>query len=366
MRGRPARDLAVVCAENLRGYNAGMLSVDRAAVSYFKALGRTFDLCLMDGPRKTGKLRYRNIESPAQLAEYRSVVYWGDFQINPMWGRVDVTGRLLRRKRVGSAEEAIAYYVERYLDIGRFIPESSSVHAVGQCMLGAGPALEEGPAPIRLALQEGMTAFWRRARQVIVRDPVSFAWAHPQAPGVVVQGVDCAFLQLALRAAKQDYFIFDFGRCLGREQGAALAEAVAGRTGLRAIPIRWLGGSSRWRVPGSHFNRMARLISGARFALTDIYHLCVNALVRRTPPFCLSRRGGEIRSTLSDAKKEALFAMLGTDALHRFIDPGPDEPLDGIARWVAETHASLDPEGLWATCDEQARRMRSALDEAFA
>jgi len=66
-----------------------------------------------------------------------------------------------------------------------------------------------------------------------------------------------------------------------------------------------------WTEPGvfraRSLEKTINIINGAELVLTDIYHVCVNALNIGKPVVCIMRSTDSMNSTLSDRKKLALF-----------------------------------------------------------
>ena len=94
---------AVICAHNPGRRNLGMYSVDLAAKDFFSSLGTKFELVKYAGHERIGEMRYRKIVDPQDLQFFDRIVFWGDFQQNPIWGRADFANRMVRERGVSDA-----------------------------------------------------------------------------------------------------------------------------------------------------------------------------------------------------------------------------------------------------------------------
>jgi hypothetical protein len=154
--------------------------------------------------------------------------------------------------------------------------------------------------------------------------------------------MDCAWLlPFAPRADTSDssYFVCFLGRTLRRQSRRFLGE-LARRTGLRLIWVDWLNLRRPRFIAHWNFERMHRLIAGARFVVTDTYHLTVNSLNRGVRTVCLyDAAQRESDGACGDAKKRALLEQLGMASM--LVDLRAEESL---ASRIAERLESLDPQ----------------------
>lgn len=324
--------IAVISAFNCHNY--GMYSVDLAAEQFFNELGLPFTQIVTQQRTRTGRLQFHLRRQPSEFAVFDRVVYWGDFLNNPMWGAVDYSHREVQRHGVTGREQAGKNWQELYLNLKRYHP-ALRVFAIGGCFLGAaGTGLERFRRPLEEFLQS--------AELVMPRDEPSFEMVQRLAPaGRVRQGMDCAWLlpvEPARKAAASSHFICFLGRTLRRRQ-PRLAGELARATGLRAVWIDWLNLRPPRFLAHWNFSRMRRLIAGARFVVTDTYHLAVNALNQGIPTICLydAKQSAE-QGTCGDAKKRALMEEAGLAA--QLVDVG--EP-GSLARRIRERLAASDP-----------------------
>lgn len=301
--------IAVIAAFN--PYNYGMYSVDLAAEHFFSNLGAPFSPVVTQCRTRTGRLRFRLLRDPDDFAEFDSVVYWGDFLNNPMFGADDYVTREARRHKVRDPEQAWENWCRLYLQLKQRHPQLR-IFALGGCFLGA-----DGPALARTggAFQE----FIQSATLVTPREARSLEVVQRLAPAPhVVPGMDCAWLlpfpaQPAPPTAAP-YFVAFLGRTLRRQNHGFLDE-LARRTGLRMVWIDWNNLRPPRFLAHWNFERMHRWIAGAQFVVTDTYHLVVNALNRSVRTICLydaEQRGSD--GTCGDLKKQALVAQAGAAA----------------------------------------------------
>lgn len=315
--------VAVLYAHNPR--NGGMYSVDLAARKFFAALGLKHDLCVTQGRTKVAALRYRLVRSAQDLRGFDTVVYWGDFLNNPMWGAGDYAQREVNRYRAGGPLEGFERWRRLYLQAASSLPKSTRIFSFGGCFMGMESALED--ASVRASMHE----FLQRASAVVVRDPLSFEALSRLDGGQprVSLGFDCASLMTARRpsAFRGGYFAYSFSRSLGNEAARALVEAVERETGLRGIAVDWL--FTRWpkRVLHASFALNLALMRHARFCLTDTYHFAINSMSQGSLPVCVLRDGPAVSSTLNELKKAALFRMVGLDAALLRVPGEPMQPV---------------------------------------
>jgi len=344
----PMSRIAVVCAYNPR--NSGMYSVDLAARHFFASLGIDHELCVTQNRTKVASLRYRLVRSVDGLRGFDSVVYWGDFLNNPMWGAGDYAEREVKRHRASGSIEGFERWRQLYLQAGAGLPISTRIFSFGGCFMGMEPTLED--ASVRASMGE----FVQRASAVVVRDPLSFEALSRLDGGSskVSLGFDCASLLMPARgpaAWRGRYFAHSFSRSLGVEAARALVEAVERETGLRGIAVDWL--FARWpkRFTHAKFTLHLTLMRHARFCLTDTYHFAINSLSQGSLPLCVVRDEPAVSSTLNELKKVALFRMVGLEAA---LLPIPGEPMhaasaldirltaQGAAHAVSRLHACDD------------------------
>lgn len=304
------KDFAIICAANLNKRNSGMYSVDLAAQQYFSKLGRPYDLCMTQGDSVVGSLRFRKLRTPEDYLDYKNIVYWGDFQNNPLWGANDYCNKEIAHEGVTDREIAFQNWANRYLLLPRLIGSDADVYAIGGSFMGAREYLSDP------AVSQPFLDFLSSAKRIIVRDSASYRLLSTLShnPGIM-QGFDCAALLSLPPGPKGNFFVYSFRRTIGKEDGRRLARAVEKATGLKAVAINWLGKKPRFRSLHGNFERNSRLISQAQFALTDIYHFSVNSFSRGTPALCIGTRAGDFQSTLDDHKKFVLYEMLGSDSL---------------------------------------------------
>ncbi len=128
-------------------------------------------------------------------------------------------------------------------------------------------------------------------------------------------GLDSAFLykpKLTHTTSKHPYFAYCFQR-----SGISFYDTQ--RINLEHtlnLPGRYIP----WTEPGLFRTRSLKkalnIINGAELIITDIYHVCVNALNIGKPVICFTRSTASMNNTLSDRKKLALFeAVNGRDWL---------------------------------------------------
>jgi len=305
----------LLCAHNPK--NAGMYSVDLAGKQFFENRQRKVELCVTQHKNKIGKLSFKRIRSVSPLTDVDSIVYWGDFQNNPMWGWRDFSRREVGYGDADTHESAFGFWREFYLEAGKTLPESSKLYSVGGCFQGMQDYLD---IP---GVRESFEYFLQRASAIIVRDSISYATLtncfSPKLTRNVKLGYDvsCLLNVESFTINKSDpYFAWSFGRSgLSPDDEMKIVAYIEMYTGLKAVKIDWLnpkllfGSRHFFNRP---FMRMLRMISGARFIVTDIYHMTLNSLNVGTPPLVLyqSQRGSGSFGTLLDDKKQSLLSML--------------------------------------------------------
>jgi hypothetical protein len=334
--------LAVICACN-PGNNNGMYSVDRAARHALEALGLRYDLCVTQGHRGMGALRYRLIRAPSDLLGYRAVLYWGDFLNNPMYGRYDYAQRerAAARKRV-TLEDGFAHWRRMYLELGAELPASTPILAMGGCFIGAQSQLHD-PVVLR-----SMRAFLNRCAAVVVRDSDSFELVSSlQATNASIRlGFDGASVLPCREPAgkRGGYFAHSFGRSLPDDQVDELVRNVERRTGLKGVRVDWL--VKRWpkRVTHTNFSMSLALMRHARFCLTDTYHFAINSMRQGSLPICVVRDDYAHATTLNERKKRVLYRMVDLESAMLPMKGRPMEPVapDDL-RDAAEVVAALVP-----------------------
>lgn len=346
----------VICASNPR--NSGMYCVDKAARRYFRSIGQPFDLIITQGRPGIGDLRYRMIRDASALMDYDTLVYWGDFLNNPMWGINEYS----RTRWTAGHEAALEEWMSLYLRARHRHPHLRVVVA-GGCALGASSHLQD---PNLSALYR---EFLDSAEAVILRDPdsVEIAREHGSSNAPIKLGFDCASLLQPFEPAqwRGSYFAYSFHRSLDQDEAQAMVATVERQTGLRGVRIDWL--HNRWprRLFHLRLHSQLALMRHARFCLTDIYHFSVCAMTQGTAALCFSKGEQEVNSTLNERKKALLFDMIGLRKLHQTWTAeswrdGLDASLSNLRRLEQQ------PEG-WSSGFQRAQQsLRSQLDQLFA
>lgn len=340
--------IAVICAYNLR--NSGMYSVDLGAQHFFKQLGLKHDLFVTQGRARVGALRYRLIRDLDALRDYDTIVYWGDFLNNPMWGRHDYAERDVNRHGVASTEQAYAHWQRLYLPNDSSLPSSTRVLALGGCFIGMEDALAN--TTVATALRQ----FVARCSAVVARDPASFAnlsaatEAHPH----VSLGFDCASLMHTRPPTRWrgPYFAHSFGRSLMASDAAALVRRIEQLTGLRGVSIPWLKRGWPKRFTHTRFVANLALMRHARLCVTDTYHFALNSMSQGSLPMCVVRDEPAQASTLNERKKSTLLGMVGLapSVLHlpgQTMQPVSADQLELAAQTVADQARSTATRTDW-------------------
>ncbi len=326
--------IAVISAFNCHNY--GMYSVDLAADHFFRELGLPFTHVVTQRRTRVGKLRFQLLRRPEDFAGFDRVVYWGDFLNNPMWGAEDYANREMRRHGVRDPATGLANWSELYLNLKRHHP-AVSVFALGGCFLGADTRTSQ---PTR----DHLVDFLQSAELVLPRDGKSLEIVRELAPVEHVRpGMDCAWLLPfgpKPQVSESRYFVCFLGRTL-RRQHKRLAAELAKATGLQPVWLDWLNLRLPRFVAHWNFNRMHRLIAGARFVVTDTYHLVINALNRGVRTVCLyDASQSPTAGSCGDVKKQVLMEESGFASM--LVEVAGSVPL------AQRIHRRLQ------TCDEQA------------
>lgn len=318
---------AVICAPHVG--NAGMFSVDLAARNFFSGRGVDFDLFLPQKNEDTNLDEYRLVSSLDELKVYSHVIYWGDFLTNPIYGYGDFPRRSIRWNLSDSKPEA----VRRWKSIFNPVKSDSST-----AFLVIGGNFQHDFGKYGRKFDHVFKRLERSMRTVFVRDPLScqslsrqFTHAGMQK---IICGIDCAFLQDVPppRVSEDDCFVYFFKRSKLKDP-IAMVRAIEDRTGIRGIELSsWLRlDRASWH---SDFAALKDRLTNARFAVTDTYHLCINAMHSRCPVFGIGRSQPEQIGTIGDLKKKVLFDMFDLgDFYIEFEDQAAEE---GLSRAVSD------------------------------
>lgn len=307
----PSGRIGVICAFNVS--NAGMYSVDLAAHQVFADLGVDHDLIVTQarhaGEREHfGRMKFRVIRDPALLSDYDLIVYWGDFQNNPVFGRGDFARREVRLHGAEDLDAGYAYWRSIMLgDPSGHVPSLS----VSNNMQGLPDDAGADPDLSRIYVD--------RFAAIYPRDPLGTQKVRSFSPAATcAQGIDAAFLLdhaklgIDTRPERSDTFCTFFARSKIKEMDK-LVRAIEERTGLTAVPIEsWFksGAGRADRV----FRDMIQTMCQSRFVLSDTYHFCVNSLTLGVPVVAIGRATSDQVGTLGDHKKRTLFDMFGLGA----------------------------------------------------
>lgn len=311
----PTKRVGVICAHNPR--NSGMYTVDAAAKKFFSQKGIPFDLLLTQGRDQIGGLQYRMIKDQSDLLDYDTIVYWGDFLNNPMWGLDCYPERPSGKK----GKSTTAEWEKLYLDLKEWHP-LAKVHVIGGCALGAAKYLTTDSV-----LRTRYRRFIEKADTVILRDPMSFDIVRELSPNQkehIKLGFDCASLIKEFNPAprKGGYFTHSFHRSLSKAEAQYVITTIERQTGLHGVAINWLNNhwprrAFHWRLAGQR-----KILRYAAFCVTDIYHLSICSMAEGTATICFGKPEATVNDTLNEKKKELLFQMLEIE--NRYVQWNPE------------------------------------------
>lgn len=300
---------AVICAYNNK--NTGMYTVDLSALGFFR--GTRFHLFQVEPLPRFGKIRYRQLAGIDGLRDFQNIVFWGDFQNNPLWGANDFAQRRTRHSASPHPDGARREWVALYLRTREGVGRDKTLMSVGTCFLGA--ETEELQRVYGQDLRYLLDSF----DLIVPRDPLSTQivrrLGEPGSRATIIEGLDPVFLGDHLptsdgSARGQFGYFFHRSQLAGTEE---LISAVARRSGLRPRCLLWFGLRNNL-LTHWHYRRLIRRLLQCEFVITDVYHMAATSLKMHVPAIGIGRTTVLQSSTLSDLKKKALFASVhGSD-----------------------------------------------------
>ena len=296
--------------------NSGMYTVDLAAENFLARHGIAGNyLRAHMNPWKNstrfGRQRFSRLKNPKQLLGKQPTLYWGDFTTSPLYGLQEFTRRDIERKHSRNSSEALERWLDLFL-LSQSDVSTNKVLSFGQNFQSVNSVLSSLPPAQHKAIVD---AYRSNFDTFLVRDPASAIEMAALVSGSraeVIEGRDPAFLlddavefPDALTSTALEEFCFFFGRS-SLINVETLVERIESKTGLKAVKLaKWL----KLNKYDAHreVGEMMEKIGGARFVITDTYHLCVNALRIGTPAISLAGDDEKQLSSLSDYKKKVLF-----------------------------------------------------------
>lgn len=292
-----------------------MFSVDLAASRVFDAWNIEHTLINFQKRRWRLPLKYQVSRTPNKLAKYSHILFWGDFQNNPVYGTRDFANREVKFRYARTAPEGVANWTRLHLELSSVLPKSTVVASIGNCFLGSREAASQHN------LSASLKTFADSAVRILPRESQSGAELVEAAGGSprsnVLTGLDPAFL---LEPEKREDFRERkyFGYCFARSQVQDVTEgldAIIKATGLTPVEVPWSVGKRRVSQR-QIFSDALEAFAKCRFIVSDVYHLTVNAINHGVPVIVLSRRQEITRSSVDDQKKSALTDQIGASGLH--------------------------------------------------
>lgn len=341
--------------------NLGMYSVDLAAQSFFAHFGiEPHFFCAHNPPRRgrtrlqrllgvdignrtrdrIGRVEKRFLGSFDQLADYDLVCYWGDFTTNPVF----------LEKSFHLCESFAETFggTERWRRI--FGPEAHHPLKVS-----IGQSFQQGSLLADPEQRELLRRTIRSMKGVFPRDRVSSENLRRSEPGPGVHlddFLDCAFFLIDGKRSPKVAGARSFGYFFGRSGLEFLVQPLAALEATLGLQKSWLEGwlTTTAGTCETDFARNLEVIRGARFVVTDTYHVAVNCLRERTLPIVLGRPTRDQDGTLGDFKKKVLMEDLGLSDLHLEVD----------------ATSQSDPSGLFADLEAKATEILGLSEEAYA
>ena len=330
------RKIGVICAFNPG--NTGMFSVDLAASQLFDAW--SIDYTLINFQKRPWRLpsKYLVCRNIDKLGRFSHLLFWGDFQNNPVYGTRDFANREVKFGNARTVDMAVSNWTRLHLDLPHTLRKHSQVASIGNCFLGAREAAAQyalGPSLTRFA----DTAFRIMPRETDSVNEISSASSNTS-PLNILTGLDPAFL-----LEPKEYQNFRectcFGYCFARSDVREISEGlkvIEAGTGLAPLEVSWVVGSRRMKQKDLFHSALATM-KKCRLVVTDVYHLAVNALNHGTPVILISRKSSETKSSVDDQKKYALVEQVGAIPLH--LPLADDASLASQAEKIIETYGSL-------------------------
>jgi hypothetical protein len=270
-------------------------------------------------------------------------------------------------------------------------------------IVGSTTALNSARDFLDDAFQHDLERLMRQAAFVLMRDPISVV--HAQAirttTGDACQGFDCAFLLDAQAVigdarppAMRPYIATYFGRNQMNRRHEAFTQALARAAGAEVIVLPWLkrrayrpGGIRRpfqraWRKlvrpaparraghPYTPLCELLALVRGARFVVTDTYHLAVNAWNLGVPAVLVADVTEDKLFSVNSGprfawrdKRYELYSMI--EALHLFVRTSElDDPIRRRARLEHLTDLlNSSQRTVVDVAHERVARLRANLDD---
>lgn len=310
---RSMRKVGIVCAFNPG--NTGMFSVDLAASRVFDAWNIEHTLINFQKRRWRLPLKYQISRTPNKLAKYSHLLFWGDFQNNPVYGTRDFANREVKFGYARTATEGVANWTGLHLELSSVLPKTTVLASIGNCFLGS------REAATRHNLSASLKTFADTAIRILPRESQSAAELVEVTGGAprvnIMTGLDPAFL---LDPQKREDFRERryFGYCFARSKVQDVTEgldAISKATGLTPIEVPWSVGKRRVSQR-QIFSGALDAFAKCRFIASDVYHLTVNAINHGIPVIVLSRRQEMTQSSVDDQKKSALTDQIGASGLH--------------------------------------------------
>lgn len=322
--------IAVICAHNAGKRNLGMYSVDLAAQGFFSAHRQDFDLIKFTGHGRIGSLQYRIIQSLDELARYDTIVFWGDFQQNPILGLKNFGPRYARKNRT-TAAKGFLRWKQLCLFKDHALKPSQRLFSVGTSFMGACAALKD---PVAVSEYGSLLA---RFHAIVPRDPGSAAELQALGMTNVVPGFDCATLldRDPAPTVNEPCFGYAFGRTFTPEQGERVARRIEELTGHRAIPIRWLLKKYGFKLCDFRYTRALQAIRRVQCVVTDIYHLTINTLNLNRDVICVGLGNEDFLDTCDDYKKVILLRMAELEGRYVEVPTGNKDRVTHVANRVA-------------------------------
>lgn len=260
----------------------------------------------------SGSINYALLNNPAQLAEFDTIVFWGDFLHWIGYATKDWLTRQKRRFSQSSEDELIdLWYRVLLLENAPELQKKTVIF--GNSIYGLNATQLSNKRYL-----SALTNLYQNCRLVLLRDEQSACYASQiVASRADTFGCDCAlFLDptaLGLqeknsseKVQSKRYIACSFGRSRSTALMQVFASNLARTLGLKLLDVGWF--KEPQGLEG--LKRKLEIIRSSELVITDIYHLSVNSWRDGVPTICIGSGGSEIVNTISDKKKEIFFHQI--------------------------------------------------------